>query len=416
MKRIAKADYLPNLKEVQGFFDDHAQEYDEEKISTKARDDAAHGIPTLNDDTFAPFEQELTHAAATLSSKVAAAFRGALEILDAKIKAEQEKAERALEDQLKVIDLEYGIDADAVENTFGLQDAHKQYEQAENRYTEMYNKFQRQPIHYVPHWLYVIFATLIFLGEIPLNALVFQIFGENQVMTWVMAFIIGLSIPLTAHFIGIKLREHGDGFSWGNASKGVAAFAMITAALYGLSIMRQTYLHEYKGELGLTDALVESSFLFFWLNMAVFGTAIFIAYLAHDSVAGYEGAEYDQKKTRKIVERMEKRRVTDLVKLGKKRALALAKTHSEFREQMIDAVMLKGVYDQVLNEGKEWESRCLHRLWQNIAVYRNENLRARDGNESPQSFKEKPDFPLALSAMAEKLHNDKERSDNHASS
>ena len=80
----------------------------------------------------------------------------------------------------------------------------------------------------------MIFAIAIFLGEIPLNALVFEIFGENQVMTWIMATIIGLAVPISAHFIGIKFREHPDGVNYANLLKGTFALAVIGAALYSL--------------------------------------------------------------------------------------------------------------------------------------------------------------------------------------
>jgi NADH:ubiquinone oxidoreductase subunit 4 (subunit M) len=137
----------------------------------------------------------------------------------------------------------------------------------------------------------MIFAIAIFAGEIPLNALVFQIFGENQIMTWVMAAIIGLSVPLAAHFIGIKFREESEGYRFGNIFKGILAFGTIVAALYGLSVMRQTYLSEFREELGLTEMLVETSFMFFWLNIAVLAAAIMIAYLSHDPAPGYQEAK-----------------------------------------------------------------------------------------------------------------------------
>jgi hypothetical protein len=212
----------------------------------------------------------------------------------------------------------------------------------------MYTAHGRAPVRYVPLWLYLVFATAIFLGEIPLNALVFQIFGENQIMTWVMAFIIGLAVPLTAHFIGIKMREHGTGFSLSNSIKALAAFGVVSGALYGLSVLRQTYLGEFKQELGLTDVLVESSFLFFWLNIAVFVAAILVAYLAHDSVPGFESLEHGAAATRRKVERSEKKRVKHLVSASKKRAEALHDANKLFRDSMLEVVLLKGIYDPPL--------------------------------------------------------------------
>lgn len=413
MKRIAKSDYLPNLKEVNALFEEHKKTYSDDRIRERAKEDAAHDIPRSGSDEAAPFETELVHEIAALASKVASAFRSALEVLDAKIKAEELQIRTEHEHEIESINRMYDIDRDASENAFGLRDAHKQLELAEHRFNEMYSRFGRGPVRYVPHWLYLVFATAIFLGEIPLNALVFQIFGENQVMTWVMAFVIGLSVPLTAHFIGIKMREHSDGISWANAAKAFGTFAVITAALYGLSLMRQSYLGEFKSDLGLTDRLVDNSILFFWLNLAVFVAAIIVAYLAHDPVPGFEDVEHGTYVSRRAVERQEKRRVAQLIKAGKERANALSKANTNFRERMLEIVMLKGIYDQVLNEGQEHEERCLSLLGKQISQYRNENLKHRADGQAPSSFSKVLGFPLKLKDLNEKLLNDSKEVPTH---
>ena len=77
-----------------------------------------------------------------------------------------------------------------------------------------------------------------------------------------------------------------------------------------------------------------------------------------------------------------------------------------FREKMLEVVMLKGIYDQVLNEGQEHEERCLQLLGKQISLYRNENLKHRANGDSPSSFTKDRDFPLKLREMNEKLVND----------
>ncbi|MCB0321564.1 MAG: hypothetical protein KDD60_11620 [Bdellovibrionales bacterium] len=407
MKRLKKSHFLPDLRAIRKLFDEHKREFSDDIIRETAKGDAEKNLPHPQSTEPSPYELRLQHAAITLAHRVSSLFRASLEGLDAQIKAEQKLLERKHNDELQSIQDEYDIETTACENQFGLKEAHKQHQVAEERFNEQYSKFGRAPVAYVPHWLYLIFAFLIFIGEIPLNALVFQIFGENQVMTWIMAFIIGLAVPLTAHFIGIKVREHEGRISLGNAFKAFATFSIVTAALYGLSIMRMTYLREFKVELGLTDSLVDSSFLFFWLNMAVFAAAIVIAYLSHDTVPGYQESEHTYHRQKKHVERRERDRVKTLVKLGKKRSQAISSANERYQSGMVQIIQLQGLYDQILKEGQLLEKQCLQRLQQNLAVYTHENYRLRSVEElANRKVDLTLSFPLELSNMREKLVND----------
>ncbi len=197
--------------------------------------------------------------------------------------------------------------------------------------------------------------------------MVFQIFAESQVMTWVMAFVVGLSVPVSAHFIGIKFREHPDGFSIANATKATAATGVIAYAIYWLSLIRQTYLGENREILGLTDALIESSFMFFWLNIAIFSAAIMIAYLSHDPVPGFSEAKNEVKDAKKEVEKRERRRVSRLKSAAEKRADQKDKTEREHREQIDRVNLLRGTYDQLLLQGQEYEARCERLLMEKIS-------------------------------------------------
>ncbi|HQH26486.1 MAG TPA: hypothetical protein PLP17_03745 [Oligoflexia bacterium] len=403
-KELVDRDF-PDLRTLQKDFEAHEKEYSPEYLRQHAAEDAKLNIPRADSEEPSPFEQELLHEATTLASRVVAAYRRALEIIDAKIKAEEEYAAKKRQNTEELGKDLLAIENDAAENSFSLAHAHKKLEESDAHYSSLVAKYGRTPVVYVPNAVYVVFALMIFLGEIPLNALVFQIFGENQVMTWIMAVIIGLCIPLSAHFIGIKMREHGQGFSFANSFKGLLAFGIVAAALYGLAVMRQTYLGEYKEQLGLTQTLVESSFMFFWLNIAVFCTAIVMAYLAHDSVAGFYESFKDNAHTAHIVERREKERVNRLKKARVATAQMLDRANADYRDGKIRIKMMQGQYDQVLKEGQEHEARVLNILGKQLAIYRHENLRHRADDVSPKSFKTKLEFPLKLSELKEKLNN-----------
>jgi hypothetical protein len=393
-------------KEVKAQREAHSDLYSEEKIREIAKVDGLAGIPVLDQQVAAPFESELTFSFEGLASSIAARYKGPLERLDAAIRAENDFVEKEFKTELERIEARYLAEKVSAENAFGIADSHKQLELFETHYHAIRDRLGRGPIEYIPEWLYWVFAFLIFVGEIPLNALVFQIFGENQVMTWVMAFIIGLSIPLTAHFVGVKFREKGAGNALGNFIKGALALAVVTAALYGLSIMRTTYLGEMKEQLGLTEALVQSSFMFFYLNLAVLGAAIMISYLAHDPEPGFQAARDEVERARQQVEEYESQRVYKLKECADTRSEELHKANQAHRDGVSRVINLKGQFDQLLKEGQEQESRCLDRLRRDVSSYRAENLRARESKVMPKSFEVFPLFTLELQKFSEKLHND----------
>ncbi|MFN8392527.1 MAG: hypothetical protein U0136_19695 [Bdellovibrionota bacterium] len=397
---------LRGLREVQGYFKELEKKYNEPLIRKRAEEDAGCGIPQTELALPSPFEKELKHAAADLASRVASTYKGPLELLDAKIKAERELLESKRTTELERIESLYEAEKQAAEDGFGLAEAHKELEKTERQYNSIYERYHRAPIAYIPHWVYIVFAVLIFLGEIPLNAMVFQIFAESQVMTWVMAFVVGLSVPISAHFIGIKFREHPDGFSLPNALKASVGLAVVGGALYWLSTIRQTYLGENKEALGLTDALVQSSFLFFWLNIAVLSAAIMISYLSHDPVPGYKETSVRLERSRKNVQKKEARRIQRLKVAADLRAKKKDQVHEEFREKLSRVNMMKGTYDQLLKEGQEHESRCLDQLLRLISIYRHENLRHREDRSVPKSFHDDAVLELELVKMKEKLNNE----------
>ena len=80
---------LPDSRELYRLVTDHNNKYDETAIARRAHTDAEKNIPAADSSDPAPFEKQLQHEASILASKVATRYKKALEMLDAKIKAEQ---------------------------------------------------------------------------------------------------------------------------------------------------------------------------------------------------------------------------------------------------------------------------------------------------------------------------------------
>lgn len=394
------------MKDLTTVYTEYESTYSEPNLRSKGREDGEKGVPFLDSQGLSPYESEILNGAKVVASRVVGHYRGKLEEVDANSKSIKIEADERLKSEEARIDETFAAHKAQYENSVEVRMAKENYEQSKKRFDVMFGKVGRMPIRYVPHWLYVVFATLIFLGEIPLNAMVFQIFGENQVMTWVMAFVIGLSIPLSAHFIGIKSREHYPTVNWPNVAKALGFTTLIVVALYGLSTMRHDYLLAMKDELGLSSDLIETSYLFFWLNLAVFGAAIILAYLSHDPVAGYAELESELAQAKKALTQAENKVAESLKWVNSARASEREKARAAHRATIAECTKLEGVYDQLLFEGREEESRCAYQMMKDISVYRHENLRARKDQKTPASFAIEPSFPLVLTGIKEKLQNE----------
>jgi hypothetical protein len=390
-------------------------EYSNKKIAAKGRQDGSNGIPALDDMGPTPYEDELLQVNRQMASKVVEDCKTQLEKIDGEISAAKQRLAVFDEDanqttDLKHIDDEYEAEVEQCKSSPLIEHAQKEVDYTERAFSNVHARLNRMPIIYVPHWAYMLLAFLIGISEVPLNALVFKIFGEAQIMTWIMSAIIGLFVPIAAHFVGIKFREHGEGFSWPNAIKGVVVLIVVIAAFFVLALMRQQYLDLVKEDIGIDQRIVDVSFNFFWINLAVYISAVLIAYLSHDSVPGYPQLLRDKLKAREnLIAAQESHH--DCLKRAlevKKQALADNKQKMEqMRQKKNDLVAsisrLEAEFDSVLKAGQEQEKRWLGQARRDIAHYRSENMRARDPKENgkmPKCFENTLDFKLKLRMIA----------------
>ncbi len=124
---------LSALKELRSEVDAFEKRYSEPSIREQAQTDAQLGIPMYEAAQVTPFEMELAHAAARLASRVATAYKGPLEVLDAGIRAEYECLEGKRRAQLERVETVYQAEKEAAENAFALKDAHSELERIEKR-------------------------------------------------------------------------------------------------------------------------------------------------------------------------------------------------------------------------------------------------------------------------------------------
>lgn len=384
----------------------HAHVMTDEKIKAAARTDAAGNHPATDATLLSPSEMDIfslceKEAKKKFNSK---GIIGQLEQLDSKIKAGQEKLEQDFKTRVAQIEEDFKAACERNSACRHFKNAEMHHDRLAHAFNIRFKELNRMPYRDIAHWLYISIAILIGIGEVPLNAMVFRIFGDNELMTWVMSLIIGLILPFAAHFVGQKVRQHGEGFSLANALKACFFSAIIIGALYSITLMRQEYLHNESASIGLAPEVVSASFLFFWVNLAIFATAIVVAYMAHDPIPGYQQQERDLRKAEKALTRAGEAWDREGENIRRKKSEELAKAEKEKNSRQSDIKKIMGDYDKILREGQEieryWQSNCQN----GISVYRAENKRHRT-DHAPQYFDDPIQWNLILQGYREKLDN-----------
>lgn len=123
---------------------------------------------------------------------------------------------------------------------------------------------------------YALGLSAVFLVDVPINAVVFEVLGESQLATYLLAAMIGILIVPGAHLLGVQARS-------GFPDRVVTAAALAVPLIFmaGVAILRTGYVNE-----NVEDAPISSGplwiLVFFGLNLTVFASAVFLSYLRHD--------------------------------------------------------------------------------------------------------------------------------------
>ena len=128
--------------------------------------------------------------------------------------------------------------------------------------------------------VYVAAIIAILLAEFPLNAIAFRLFGEAEVLTWVMTAGLAVMLVVCAHGLGTFLRLEQPTMAerrwvW-------ILIAVPVLALVGVALIRARYLSMEAAVTGL-DVLgpVVGSLVFLVINLLIYTGATMLSYLAH---------------------------------------------------------------------------------------------------------------------------------------
>ncbi len=165
---------------------------------------------------------------------------------------------------------------------FACRQAVRQAEKAENAFDNACVAYQayhgeRPPSVGFGRTLgYGFLMALLFVFELPLNAVVFRIFGENEILTFIFTFGVAIVLLLSAHELGKLLREG----PWGHPVKRIFTLGLILLPLLivgGVAYAREEYLN-YLPEMLRTMNPWVIYIAFAAINLTIFAVATVLSY------------------------------------------------------------------------------------------------------------------------------------------
>jgi tetrahydromethanopterin S-methyltransferase subunit G len=163
-----------------------------------------------------------------------------------------------------------------------LQDVERRAQPVSDRYAARARDLGRDVTISFPAVLHVGLILFLGIGEFPLNTVVFRLFGEPEYLTYVMASTLAITIPLVGVFIGIHLR-HSIPRIAGNILVGLLTPLAVGAALFAISVLRNTYIFSQFSQGAPVPAGQQSlAYALFALNTLVFFAAMTASFFAHD--------------------------------------------------------------------------------------------------------------------------------------
>jgi hypothetical protein len=132
----------------------------------------------------------------------------------------------------------------------------------------------------IPTWLYAVAITIIFAGEFPLNAVAFNLFGEDRVFTYIMTTGLAAALVLCAHALGVLWRMKNPSARDEVVARVLLVFPVLV--IVGIGIIREVYIEEFAGGSIGGIGPIGNVLIFIVMNLVIFVAALVISYLHHD--------------------------------------------------------------------------------------------------------------------------------------
>ncbi|OLC31515.1 MAG: hypothetical protein AUH31_02505 [Armatimonadetes bacterium 13_1_40CM_64_14] len=222
---------------------------------------------------------------------------------------------------------------------------------------------------------YLLFMVAILIGEFPLNAIAFRLFGEAEILTYVMTLVLAVSLVGSAHVLGIFLSMEQPS----RVQKILLTVCVLAplGAISAIALVREAYVAEV-GKAVMSPRAVTAVFVL--INLLIYAIATVLSYLTHDPVAR-------QVRMSEIPHQRLQRRMTRLQRRKEKLEIRLqymvAWRQKSLQAMMHAAQIIKQEFEELIEE------------------YRMGNLEARAEKVVPSAFKNHPEFtfPLTLQVL-----------------
>jgi len=265
-----------------------------------------------------------------------------------------------------------------------LKKAKEDLEIASKDEEETYEEYVKH-FHFAEMWYWIfVFGVAIF--EFPLNSVVFQLFGENKIFTYLTAASLAVILPFCAHFLGGFLKQGflREGRFSAHTVLTILMVVIPLTVLGGVAYLREKFF-EGSGVQELLNLKMDETTVtitFFAINLLIFLVATVASYVAHDPVA--VKYRHDLKDARKLKKSAIKR-----IKIYEHRL-----EENLERQKEISATRRKR-FRFVQNRAEERREAAQVLM----SKYHTYNLRVRDTNgQMPKCFKKFPpiDVPPAI--------------------
>jgi cation transport ATPase len=230
---------------------------------------------------------------------------------------------------------------------------------------------------------YAVLIVAILFAEFPLNAIAFRLFGEAEVLTWVMTAGLAVTLVLCAHGLGSFLRVARP--SMAERRWIVVLLTLPVLTIVAVAVLRARYLSLGSQPTSL-DALgpVAGSLAFLAINLLVYTGATMLSYLAHaPRVAG---------------EREAKRAADSAQRALSKAQEHLAETSRDARRHERQVAHAGVAVQETLRVAEARAAELIAYYGGLMSTYSAANLRARGNPQLPAVLRSLPslDVPAAL--------------------
>jgi len=322
------------------------------------RIDGKKGIPGA-EESHSPYEKQLTLIADENIRRVAQKWENE----DKKLKGDYCSAKREYIDALKDLNKEREEQGKASQS---YEDALKS-----KRDSSTYPHFSHNASR--------LFIIAMGLFEFPLTAFIFDILGENRLLTYLFAGALCIALPMASHFLGIFTREQ---FNKKNSIIAAVNSALFVGVIIAIAYLREKFFEasEFQKVLGIQMDPTTVTIVFIFIQLFIFGIAATASYLAHDPHPNLRRAKKEfedarnrlQKETRDVIKAEE--RVDKAAEVLIKIEALRVNTFKKYRS----------IVDEIL--------AIQRRL---IEIYRTHNRRCR--NDYPKSFNTYPHIEIPRS-------------------